>query len=58
MRQLTLVAALLLPTALSAQKHPDFNDQGALSWQTKLSSAKTLAAETGKFIFVEYGREA
>jgi len=40
------------------QKHPHFDDGGALAWQTELSAAKAAAKKAGKLIFIEYGRAA
>ncbi len=37
--------------------HPHFNDQGTLAWHTKWSEAHAAAAEGGKKIFIEFGRE-
>ena len=50
-----LAGALLAPTA-SADPHPYFQDQGALSWCTCLDKARTAASSSQRLIFVEYGR--
>jgi hypothetical protein len=39
-------------------RHPHFDDQGALSWSTKVAAAQAAAKSQDKLIFVEYGREA
>ncbi len=52
-----VVAALAVGPALS-QRHPHFDDAGALLWQTKFAAAKAAAKEADKLIFVEYGRAA
>ena len=39
------------------QAHPHFNDQGTLHWHTKWADAHAVAAEGGKKIFIEFGRE-
>jgi hypothetical protein len=43
-------------SSLLAQKHPHFDDGGALQWQTSLAAAKAAASAADKLIFVEYGR--
>ncbi len=48
----------LLATTSPAQKHPHFDDGGALQWQTTLAAAKEAAKKADKLIFVEYGRAA
>lgn len=50
-----LAGVLLAPTA-SADPHPYFQDQGALSWCTCLDKARTAAQSSQRLIFVEYGR--
>lgn len=40
------------------QGHPHFNDGGTLRWYTKLADAEEAAKKEGKFVFIEYGREA
>ena len=50
-----LAGVLLAPTA-SANPHPYFQDQGALSWCTCLDKARTAAQSSQRLIFVEYGR--
>jgi hypothetical protein len=47
-----------LAGTVPAQKHPHFDDKGALAWHTKLADAKAAAAKVDKLIFIEYGREA
>jgi thioredoxin-related protein len=39
-------------------EHPDFDDQGAVSWFTDFQAALAEAQRTGKRLFVESGREA
>jgi hypothetical protein len=56
------VSALLAVTALAfaadaPKRHPHFDDQGTLSWSTKLSDAQAAARASGKLIFIEFGRE-
>lgn len=55
---LAAVAGAILLTTAAAQKHPHFDDKGALAWQTKFSDAKAAAKVADKLIFVEYGRAA
>ncbi|MFO0931936.1 MAG: hypothetical protein U1E39_04420 [Planctomycetota bacterium] len=50
-----LAGALLAPT-VSADPHPYFQDQGALSWCTCLDKARSAAQSSQRLIFVEYGR--
>lgn len=50
--------SLLLPSPAAAQKHPHFDDGGALRWHTKLDAAKAAAKVADQLIFVEYGRAA
>jgi hypothetical protein len=59
----TLGAALLVLAGAAApggnpQGHPHFNDGGTLRWFTKLADAQAAAKKEGKFVFIEYGREA
>lgn len=42
----------------AAQKHPHFDDGGALAWHTRFASAKAAAGAADRLIFVEYGRKA
>ncbi|MFY9344354.1 MAG: hypothetical protein WAT39_17815 [Planctomycetota bacterium] len=53
---------LALATSLAgpapAQKHPHFDDGGALAWQTTFAAAKAAAKKADKLIFVEFGRAA
>jgi len=52
------LALVAVAFAADAPKpHPHFNDQGALSWSTKLADAQTAAKANDKLIFIEYGRE-
>jgi hypothetical protein len=37
--------------------HPHFDDQGTMSWHTRFADAQREARETGKRIFIEFGRE-
>ena len=55
-----LVAAVGLAggAAKAVAHHPHFDDQGTLSWSTKLADAQTAAKAGDKLIFIEYGREA
>ena len=39
------------------QAHPHFNDRGTIHWHTKWADAHAAAAEEGKKIFIEFGRE-
>ncbi|MCR9247439.1 MAG: hypothetical protein NXI31_20605 [bacterium] len=43
---------------VEAQKHPHFDDRGALEWHTGLAAAKAAARQQQKLVFVEYGRQA
>ena len=63
MRTLGRSAALLVFAGVAAgdgkpQAHPHFNDGGALRWYTTLAEAQAAAKKEGKFVFIEYGREA
>lgn len=53
-----LAATCLAASAARAQKHPHFDDGGALAWHTKLAAAKAAAKKAEKLVFVEYGRAA
>jgi hypothetical protein len=53
-----LAFAALAGTAAKAQKHPHFDDGGALRWHQKLADAKAAARATDQLIFIEYGRQA
>ena len=56
-----LLVSILALTAIAVaapQKHPHFDDGGALQWQTQLASAKAEASKADKLIFIEYGRAA
>jgi hypothetical protein len=56
-RSPVLLAFLFAATSsLTAQKHPHFDDGGALQWQTSLAAATATATTADKLIFVEYGR--
>ncbi len=37
--------------------HPHFDDHGTLDWHTAWADAAAKARETGKRIFIEFGRE-
>jgi thioredoxin-related protein len=39
-------------------EHPDFDDQGAVSWFTDFAAALAEAQSSGKRLFIESGREA
>jgi hypothetical protein len=39
-------------------RHPNFDDGGAVPWQTDLAAARLLAGQTGKLLFIECGRLA
>lgn len=39
-------------------KHPQFNDQGAVSWHTDFKTALQEAQKTNKLLFIESGRRA
>ena len=63
MRTLGLSAVLLVLAGVAAggdkpEGHPHFNDGGALRWYTTLAEAQAAAKKEGKFVFIEYGREA
>ena len=57
-----ITTAFALATFLAggalAQRHPHFDDGGALAWQTTFAAAKEAAKKADKLIFVEYGRAA
>ena len=53
-----VLAAAFAVTAGAAQRHPDFDDGGTLSWHTTLAAAKEAAKKADKLVFVEYGRAA
>ncbi|MHC4941079.1 MAG: hypothetical protein ACYTHK_19250 [Planctomycetota bacterium] len=59
--RLTLVTLLLTAGAWAQEKkkgsHPHFDDQGTLTWYTKLADAQAAAKKEGKLIFIEYGRK-
>ncbi len=38
--------------------HPHFDDQGTLSWHTRLAPALAEARAEGKHVLIEFGREA
>lgn len=52
------LVALLAMGPLSSQRHPHFDDGGALEWHTTLAAAKAAAGNSDKLIFVQYGRQA
>lgn len=57
------IPALLWSVALVAapaiaQKHPHFDDGGALEWHARLDAAKAAAKRASKLILIEYGRAA
>lgn len=52
------ITLAMLAAACPAQKHPHFNDGGALQWQTTFAAAKDAAKKADRLIFVEYGRAA
>jgi hypothetical protein len=52
------IAATCLVANVRAQRHPHFDDGGALAWHTKLAAAKAAAKKAEKLVFVEYGRAA
>ncbi len=52
-----IVAAVAIAGDAAKGRHPHFNDQGALSWSTKLAEAQAAAKTADKLIFIEYGRE-
>lgn len=57
MRSLSIVSAVLLLALPSlAQRHPHFDDKGALEWYTTFAAAKAAAKQQNKFIFIECGR--
>lgn len=41
----------------SRRPHPHFDDRGTLDWHTSLAQALRAAQDTGKLVFVEFGRE-
>lgn len=51
-----LLAGVLGAPSVSADPHPYFQDQGALSWCTCLDRAVSSARASDRLIFVEYGR--
>ena len=44
-------------TTTTKQKHPHFDDRGALDWHTSFASAQAAAKAGGKRLFIEFGRE-
>ena len=40
------------------QPHPHFDDRGTLHWYETLEGAKAAARESGRMIFIEFGRQA
>lgn len=52
------ITLTVLAIGCPAQKHPHFDDGGALQWQTTFAAAKEAAKKADKLIFVEYGRAA
>ena len=59
MRIPALLSSVLVVSALApAQRHPHFDDGGALAWHTRLDAAKTAAKRASKLILIEYGRAA
>lgn len=52
----TILAAVALVGVAPAQKHPHFDDGGALAWQTTMADAKQAAAAANRMILLEYGR--
>lgn len=38
--------------------HPYFDDRGAVNWYTRFAEAVAVATQSGKYIFVEFGRFA
>lgn len=38
--------------------HPHFDDRGTLDWHTSFAEASAVARATGKWLFIEFGREA
>ncbi|HEX6811031.1 MAG TPA: hypothetical protein VF384_05340 [Planctomycetota bacterium] len=51
----TLVSATTFLATAAAQKHPHYNDGGALTWFTSFAAAKEAARKADKLIFVEVG---
>jgi hypothetical protein len=43
--------------AKGRQRHPLYDDHGALDWREKLADAQALAKRERKLVFIEYGRE-
>jgi hypothetical protein len=44
---------------MTAQRpHPHFDDRETLDWHTRWSEALASAAQQGKWVLVEFGREA
>ena len=41
----------------TSQRHPHFDDGGALRWYTKLADAQAVAKKEDKIILIEYGRK-
>jgi hypothetical protein len=59
MRTATLTL-LLVSTAFAGDKktgHPYLDDQGTLTWYTKLADAQAAAKRENKLILVAYGHE-
>lgn len=57
---LLLGALLLLPSPAAdagGGAHPYFHDGGALTWFTHYADACRAAAQDGKLVFIEYGRQ-
>lgn len=57
-RLLPVLFLAVLAVDAAAQKHPHFDDGGALAWHTRFEAAKAAAGAADRLIFVEYGRKA
>jgi len=55
---IVIAFATFLADAAPGQKHPHFDDGGALAWHTTFAEAKAAATKADRLIFVEYGRAA
>ena len=53
---MTCCGAVLAGEA-TGNRHPHFDDGGALRWYTRLADAQAAAKKEDKIILIEYGRK-